>query len=445
MKATVAGLLLVVAAGCSLSLIHLSLHHVGCEMVAAPNNRLKAESVLVTSRPSRQRKPAPVEAARKKSELKSLIRKLADSQIATFRASQGVIPDAATEVRAVIVELGSDRSKFLTEFRWLLRSWVDVRRKELERQKNRPSTDDTILITDLIVHTDTTHSEFVNALKELGCVSGRNRTSRTEPPTCWIQHYVRLPIRAKSQSASSTARDLRHYNYVDSINVVAEFDGFGYDFVLRSDLDCFLTPTWAHTHFRTLRGPAHTILVGEGYYIVDGPQYQTIQHLEYVARQLGLHTPVVNNIGTTWGGPLALARATALLQVQIIRWLDLYEFTAFDRCCAGTSGWPNWHWGVLTLYAGHLAMNNLPHLNRRPGLLDHATTGTTPLNTSEILHLHVLHGNATFSKSEFAAGKYDKLDLTSLDLNTVLGYATYSALEASRLNPEQLARMVSEV
>ena len=49
----------------------------------------------------------------------------------------------------------------------------------------------------------------------------------------------------------------------------------------------------------------------------------------------------------------------ARLQSEVMRWLHRYEFVDFERCCAGMSGWPNWHYKVLTLYAGYVAFNTL--------------------------------------------------------------------------------------
>jgi hypothetical protein len=458
----VAGILLIAAAA-GLSLVHLSVSHTNCTQfhpANAPNPPLWLRNAGSQVNPNsaapirHQTRTVAASAllahadATKRNNLKQQIRTLADAQTTVYQALQvetigggeGDGREVETEVRAVMVELGADRSKFLTEFKWILRSWINVRNDEMRRREESP--DGPILLTDLIVFTDLGHVDMVSALVDLGCETPRARRSRVELPTCYLEHYVRLPTRATLPNATELARDLRHYNYIDSINILAEFEGFPYDFVLRSDLDTFLAPDWSITRILDIFPTPKSVLLGEGYYIVDGEQYQTVAHLMYVARRLGLRTPTVNNLGTTWGGPLRLARITAQLQVQIIRWLDLYEFTAFDRCCAGTSGWPNWHWGVLTLYAGHLAMNNLPHVHRRRGIFDHATTGKAQLVGSGVLHLHVLHGNMTFSKSEFAAGAYRKLDPATLDRTTAGGFATHVAVEASRLAPSELKAMI---
>eukprot|EP00038_Savillea_parva_P004258 m.135691 g.135691 ORF g.135691 m.135691 type:complete len:548 (+) comp11422_c0_seq1:488-2131(+) len=454
--------------------------------------------------------PFPVQTdARKQAHLKRLIRSLAHAQLAAFRqleadakqhdplqgartgqrvqaaprqgdktltgpaspaASHGDGVEDGTrdgEVRAVVVELGADRAKFLTEFKWLFRSWIDVRQTEMavntktaaaaasttstymastsiHQQGAMAAHDAPYLVTDLVVCTDMNDTGLMSALEGLGChVDGLGRRSRTEAPACHVHSYTRLSVRAKSDPSDDMAHDLRHYNYVDSINVVADYNGYAYDVLLRSDLDTFLAPDWASTRLATAHGPAPAILVGQGYYIVDGP-YQTRARLEFVAQRLGLHATTVDNLGTTWGGPRLLAQATARLQVQIVRWLDLYEFTAFDRREAGTSGWPNWHWGVLTLYAGHLALNNVPRLHHVPHLLDHDTTDNTqPLVGSGVLHMHVLHGNVSFSKSELSRGAYDNVDLASLDTTTARGYATHTALEAGRLPSKELKRMLT--
>jgi hypothetical protein len=42
-----------------------------------------------------------------------------------------------------------------------------------------------------------------------------------------------------------------------------------------------------------------------------------------------------------------------------MRWLDTQEFSKFEKCCQGVEGWPSWHWGVLLLYGGHIAVNQV--------------------------------------------------------------------------------------
>jgi hypothetical protein len=42
-----------------------------------------------------------------------------------------------------------------------------------------------------------------------------------------------------------------------------------------------------------------------------------------------------------------------------MRWLDTQEFSEYEKCCAGTESWPNWHWPVMLLYGGHIALNQV--------------------------------------------------------------------------------------
>jgi hypothetical protein len=42
-----------------------------------------------------------------------------------------------------------------------------------------------------------------------------------------------------------------------------------------------------------------------------------------------------------------------------MRWLDTQEFGDFEKCCSGGDSWPHWHWPVLLLYGGHIALNQV--------------------------------------------------------------------------------------
>ena len=66
----------------------------------------------------------------------------------------------------------------------------------------------------------------------------------------------------------------------------------------------------------------------------------------------------------------------------------------------------------------HLAFNNLPVITRADGLMDHATTGAQSIAESGIVHLHVLHGDDLFSKSQYEAGNYSQLDIAGTATST---------------------------
>ena len=63
---------------------------------------------------------------------------------------------------------------------------------------------------------------------------------------------------------------------------------------------------------------------------------------------------------------------------------DIYfrfqEFSKYERCCAGVFGWPHWHWPVILLYGGHLALNQVGEVVQSSvenGQLDYGTTEAT--------------------------------------------------------------------
>jgi hypothetical protein len=119
---------------------------------------------------------------------------------------------------------------------------------------------------------------------------------------------------------------------------------YQYDIILRSDLDAFLTPGWA----AWVPEHRHTMYVGKGGFIQGEEKHglQTLKRLAYAAERMGLPEPKVINPGTSWVGDGKLLITAARLQSEAIRWLHRYEFVEFDRCCAGMTGWPNWHYKV---------------------------------------------------------------------------------------------------
>ena len=131
-----------------------------------------------------------------------------------------------------------------------------------------------------------------------------------------------------------------------------------------------------------------------------------------------------------------------------MRWLNDHEFTDFEKCCAGVESWPNWHWPVILLYAGDIAVNQLPLgvLENSPGHqeMDHGSTDTDPLPDT-IKHLHCWHTEDMFSKFRFQSGEYDKLNLEGMTgMKTPRDYATVLAISSSRLNPENFRIITSD-
>merc|ERR1719217_880295 len=83
-----------------------------------------------------------------------------------------------------------------------------------------------------------------------------------------------------------------------------------------------------------------------------------MRHLEAIKGKLGLANEHKELIGATWYGCLGLSRAAANLSDRVMRWMHIHEFTKYQRD-GGDYGdlWPQWHYGVLTMYGGHIAVH----------------------------------------------------------------------------------------
>ena len=239
--------------------------------------------------------------------------------------------------RAVIVfmpgNLGRQHSR---EFRALFLSWVRVRQEQPKGFK-----------TDLIV---VTPEENLKRLSSLGCLTQlRNNSSQSE--RCVISLYT--PLLSRKVPEGATPDPLTEYKgYIDSMLCLAEYAGYEYDAVMRSDLDAFLMPGFADWTPPS-RG---TLVVGEGGYGHENAN----AHLKHVSQVLGLDVKDgLMGLGSTWFGDTGLMVASARLTIDVMRWMHTQEFNAYEKCCSGTLSWPHWHWPVLLLYGGHVALNQV--------------------------------------------------------------------------------------
>lgn len=76
--------------------------------------------------------------------------------------------------------------------------------------------------------------------------------------------------------------------------------------------------------------------------------------------------------------------------------------------------WPHWHWAVLLLYGGHIALNQLGNVVKAGDdfKMDYGSTSDTKITDMTIKHAHCWHTEQMFSKFQFGAGNYDKEDFT---------------------------------
>ena len=203
-------------------------------------------------------------------------------------------PTSLSIMRALLVFYPSNQEKhFLPELLWFFRSWIEM-------MKYEPPT----WRTDLMIYT----TNMTDNLVDLGCSYNRIRNDRQELPQCRVFHYQRISERdlrdvnhshiyqfqqINYKRSRLITRYLKTYPYVDSINIINEcYPSFAlYDYVLRTDLDTFLTK-----HFG-LYVPAHdTFLVGAGGY---STRFNTLR-LKRIAHNMNWSYANLENLGSTW-------------------------------------------------------------------------------------------------------------------------------------------------
>jgi len=118
--------------------------------------------------------------------------------------------------------------------------------------------------------------------------------------------------------------------------------------------------------------------------------------------------------------------------------LAKYEFFRAERENKfGTLSWPDWHYGVLSMYGTHLAVNHLIiaenlQVIKADKILDQSATVTdvNGIEKNNRLHLHCWHGEKDFSKFKFKMGLYNSTFVQTIINNTSpQGYVSEVNLE----------------
>ncbi|OQS07655.1 hypothetical protein THRCLA_00350 [Thraustotheca clavata] len=300
-------------------------------------------------------------------------------------------------VRAAVIFLPTkDNANFLSEFRWFHRSWIEM-------IKYQPSN----WRTDIIVFSDGP----ISLIDALNCTNVP-RLSRFEPNKCvGVQNYTKL------QNENFT------YAYADSVNVLAVDNPAteGYDWILRTDIDTFLTPA-----FSTWK--PDKLAVGRGEYCYDG----TAERLARISLDLNLTKATIDNVGSTWYGPAKVLKECAKLSVSIMFYLRDHEFTEREKSKEyGNKGWPNWHYGVLSMYSGQIAINHCTRnigFEKRTDQLDVASSSDE--SSLKHAHIHTWINDDRFSKMVFHSKGYPDEKIENLNLNVINDYAMYMALDS---------------
>jgi hypothetical protein len=255
------------------------------------------------------------------------------------------------------------------KFRWLYRSWIYMQQFEPSKWRT-----DLILFMDMNATNDFANPGFF--INQLNCTTRNIRTNPLQKPMCTLIHYKALGQRsltvtfnpeflADAGFLSRLLNDvdifnpseldrfmflnylktqLATYNYVDSILMAYEgyeyFKSAGFDLLIRSDIDVFVTPglaTWLPVH-------CNDFYVGGGGY---GETFNR-RRLFRIATHLGLKFAHRDNLGSTWFSTPHQFRIVAYLTLTSMAFLAAEEFTAAER--RGQVGTINWVSGSNFLF-----------------------------------------------------------------------------------------------
>jgi hypothetical protein len=201
-------------------------------------------------------------------------------------------PSSESKVlRALLTFYPNDQKQtFESEFRWFYHSWTEMMINESSLWR-----------TDLIVYTTIYESIF----KDLNCVHNQVRINAEEKPLCRVFSYIRIKDRKSKHEPATNYQIinekrsqllhsyLSNYGYVDSINTVWEYyhSYSMYDYILRTDLDCFLT-----SNFAFYIPYNQSLLVGRG-------GYSTLfnsKRLKRIAHDMNWGHADKKSLGSTW-------------------------------------------------------------------------------------------------------------------------------------------------
>eukprot|EP00042_Codosiga_hollandica_P038221 m.308916 g.308916 ORF g.308916 m.308916 type:complete len:191 (+) comp55333_c0_seq5:1902-2474(+) len=162
-----------------------------------------------------------------------------------------------------------------------------------------------------------------------------------------------------------------------------------------------------------------------------------------------------HNIGSTWHGPSEQVIAVGELTLLATKYMIAVEFAHQpcwrfpasldedfkDKECFGTPYWV-FYPGVALLFGSELAVNHLWSLSSRQRT-SKSFSDANPVSgvdchtalkykTCEAAHLHTFHSEDRFSKYLFAIGKFDSVDVTTLDVSMIPDYALYLAMRGNK-------------
>jgi len=249
-----------------------------------------------------------------------------------------------------------------------------------------------------------TSLQYINAKNTDLIVFGTREALKKIPNDCKKYEFV----------PASVPPEFGKYPFINSLSCLLSNDGKvldKYDYILRSDVDTFLTPSW-NDFF------PEEYTVGKGAYAFTDEVKNSILR---VSNHFGLNHRGLHNLGSTHYGKPDQVREVCRLAVTIAEYLLTEEFKKTE------GKWPGWYRGVTTMYSCEMALNHLiPKIRREPEKLDFESHSTSSIKGHP--HIHCWHTDLLFSKFQFSKGKYDHIKKQHLNLQLVHDYCLYIAL-----------------
>jgi hypothetical protein len=211
-----------------------------------------------------------------------------------------------------------------------------------------------------------------------------------------------------------TERDAswRDYPFINSTHFLTTPEAAilaGYKYVLKTDNDCFLTP-----FFPNLRPRLATF--GVGLYATEAI---VVAKLAEIAFKWGI-SPIFNSVGSTFMAHSNMTLLYSQIHMEYCKKMKADEFPD------GYGTWPQWYFGVLTMYAGMLAANSLFGSGITMGGLDVHSMARDKICSTDY-HIHAFHSLDHFSKLNWREGAYRDYDMSKLDRNNIADYCLWIA------------------
>lgn len=264
-----------------------------------------------------------------------------------------------------------NNENILQEFQWLRKSWLYSGSWQ---------------VSDLVAFYNPTITNFPDALGDVICIPLK---PHTELNLSW-----------------------KDYPFINSIEYLTRPEASilsNYQYILRTDCDTFLTPSFLHLKPRLA-------LFGIGMYASEPI---VAAKLAQISAKWGYQS-IFNNVGSTFIAPTESALLYSQIQMEFCKRLRAEEFPD------GFGEWPKWYQGVLTMYAGQLAASAVFGYNMTLGGLDVHCMSDDGISSTDY-HIHAWHTHDYFSKFKWREGAYKDIDRTQLNPNKINDYCLFIA------------------